>query len=136
VNEEKIDDKIIFINPRELIPHERVNLSHAAYILVKLILFRRFDAPLLIDSKTKTILDGHHRRYAANRLGLKSVPCYPIDYINDSRIQVYSRRSDVFIDKNEVIRVALSENIFPHKTTRHEYKMPEFQPFILSELWE
>ena len=128
-------DNIIFVNPRELIPHERVSLSHAAYIFLQMIVLRRFDAPLLIDSRTKTILDGHHRRYAANRLGLKRVPCYSIDYIIDPAIQVYSRRPNVFIDKQEVIRVALSENIFPHKTTRHEYRMPTFTPWRVSELW-
>lgn len=128
--------EIIFINPRELIPHERVGLRHALYIYLKMLFSRRFDAPLLIDSRTKTILDGHHRRYAANRLGLKRVPCYEINYLEDPTIQVYSRRPDVFIDKKEVVRVALSENIFPHKTTRHEYKFPTFSSYSLSELWE
>ena len=128
-------DNIIFVNPRELIPHERVSLSHAAYIFLQMIVLRRFDAPLLIDSRTKTILDGHHRRYAANRLGLKRVPCYLINYLEDSSIQVYSRRPDIFVDKKEVVRVALSENIFPHKTTRHEYTIPTFQPWMINELW-
>jgi L-serine kinase (ADP) len=72
-------DNIIFINPRELLWHERVKLRHVVGILLKMILFRRFDAPIIIDSKTKTILDGHHRCYVANRLGLKKVPCYPVN---------------------------------------------------------
>lgn len=128
-------NEIIFVNPRELIPHERVSLSHAAYVLLQMILFRRFDTPLLIDEKTKTILDGHHRSYVAHRLGFKNVPCYCIDYLTDERIQVYSRRADIPIEKKDVINMALSEKVFPHKTTRHEYKIPEFQPFMISELW-
>lgn len=128
-------NEIIFVNPRELIPHERVSLAHAGYILLQMIVFRRFDTPLLIDEKTKTILDGHHRSYVAHRLGFKSVPCYCIDYLTDERIQVYSRRSDIIITKKDVINMALSEKVFPHKTTRHEYKIPEFQPFIINELW-
>ena len=129
-----MSDNIIFINPRKLIWHERVRLRHAACVLLKMIFSRRFDAPILIDFKTKTILDGHHRCYAANRLGLKNVPCYPINYLEDQSISVYSRRPDVFVDKKEVLCVALSGNIFPHKTTRHEYTPLEFTPFMLSEL--
>ena len=129
-----MNNNIIFVNPRELIWHERVRLRHAAYILLKMIFLRRFDAPILIDAKTKTILDGHHRCYAANRLRLKNVPCYPINYLEDQSIKVYSRRVDIFVDKKEVLRVALSGNIFPHKTTRHEYTPLEFTPFMLSEL--
>ena len=127
--------EIIFVNPRELIPHERVSLTHAAYIFLQMILFRRFNTPLLIDAKTKTILDGHHRSYVAHRLGLKRVPCYCIDYVADPSIKVFSRRPDVFVDKREVIKMALSAKVFPQKTTRHEYKIPEFQPFMINELW-
>lgn len=128
-------NQIIFINPRELIPHERVSLAHACYVLLQMILFRRFDTPLLIDAKTKTILDGHHRSYVAHRLGFKSVPCYCIDYLVDDSIQVYSRRTEIPVAKKDVINMALSEKVFPHKTTRHEYKIPEFQPWFVSELW-
>ncbi len=127
-------DNIILINPRELIAHERVSLSHAASMFLKMILSRRFNAPILINAKTKTILDGHHRCYVANRLGLKSVPCYCVDYFIDQSVQVYSRRSGVLVDKREVIKIALSEKVFPHKTTRHEYKIPNFKPFMLREL--
>ena len=127
---------IIFINPHELLWHERVKLHHAVFVLLKMFIFRRFDTPILIDAKTKTILDGHHRCYSANRLGLKRVPCYPINYLEDDSIQVYGRRSDIFVDKREVLRVALSEKVFPHKTTRHIYKIPGFQSLALSELWK
>lgn len=129
-------NEIIFVSPRELIPHERVRLRHAAFALLKMILSGRFDAPILIDSRTKTILDGHHRSYAAHRLGLKIVPCYCIDYLEDESIQVYTRRPDIFVDKREVIKMALSERVFPHKTTRHEYKTPLFKPLPLNELWK
>ena len=136
MNEEKTtgDTNIIFVNPRELLWHERVRLRHAVWILLKMIFFRRFDAPILIDAKTKTILDGHHRSYAANRLGLARVPCYGINYLEDESIQVYGRRPEIFVDKKEVLRVALSHNIFPHKTTRHVYQVPAFRSWALKDL--
>ena len=129
-----MEENIILINPRELHWHERVKLRHAVSILIQMIFFRKFNAPILIDLKTKTILDGHHRCYAANRLRLKKVPCYPINYLEDDTIQVYSRRMDVFVDKKAVLAIALSPNIFPHKTTRHEYKIQKFKPIAIKEL--
>ena len=127
-------NEIIFINPRDLTFHERVNLRRAAWIFLKMIFSGRFDAPILVDAKTKIILDGHHRCYAANRLGLSKVPCYIINYLENGSVKVHPRRPEIFVDKGEVVRMALSEGVFPHKTTRHEYKIPNFEPFALSEL--
>src|SRR3989344_7570531 len=112
-----MNENIILINPHELIAHERVNLFHAASIFFEMLILRRFKKPIIIDSKTKTILDGHHRCYVANRLGLKKVPCYQIDYIDDPEVKVYTRRSEIFIDKKEVVNMALSPKVFPPKTT-------------------
>ena len=131
-----MNENIILINPHELIAHERVSLFHAASIFFEMLVLRQFKKPIIIDSKTKTILDGHHRCYVANRLGLKKVPCYPINYIEDSSIQVETRRPEIFIDKGEVVKMALSPKVFPEKTTRHEYNIPEFQPLMISELWK
>ena len=129
-------DKIILINPHELIAHERVSLLHAAAIFFEMLVLRQFRKPIIVDSKTKTILDGHHRCYVANRLGLKKVPCYLVDYIEDGSIQVYTRRPEIFINKKEVVNMALSPKVFPEKTTRHEYQIPEFQPLMIRELWQ
>ena len=127
---------VVLIDPQELTWHERVSLHHAAYTILKMLLSGRFDVPLLVDSRTKTILDGHHRCYAARRLGLRKVPCFLVDYFDDQSIAVYSRREGILVNKQEVVRMALSEGVFPQKTTRHEYKIPSFKPFALSELWK
>ena len=127
---------IVLINPHELIAHEKVKIRHALYMLLKMIFSGRFKVPLLIDSETKTILDGHHRCYAANRLRLKHIPCYLVNYMNDQSIKVSAIRSDTPVDKEKVIEMALSARVFPHKTTRHEYKIPRFDSLPLNDLWK
>ena len=127
-------NKIILINVRELIAHEKVDIPHAIFIYLKMIFTRRFDFPILVDARTKIILDGHHRCYAANRLGLRLVPCFMVDYLNDPSITVSSRRINIAVDKEIVVRMGLSEGVFPQKTTRHKYKISSFQPVELSEL--
>lgn len=133
---ENNEKNIVLVSPRELIAHEKVKIRHALYLVFKMILSGSFKVPLVIDSKTKTILDGHHRCYAAHRLGLRNVPCYAVDYLGDRSIRVQGRRPDIFVDKTRVIKMALSEKVFPHKTTRHEYKMPEFSALKLGDLWK
>lgn len=129
------ENNIILISPRELIAHEKVKISHALYLLLKMIFSGRFKVPLVVDSETKTILDGHHRCYAANRLGLKHIPCYLVNYMKDQSIKVHARRSDTPVDKKKVIEMALSPKVFPHKTTRHEYEAPPFNSLPLNKLW-
>ena len=131
-----MNDNIILINPRELIAHEKVNLWRAILVYFHMSFTGRFNVPILVDSKTKTILDGHHRCYAANRMRLKKVPCYPIDYLDNPSIDVHTRRPEIFIDKNAVLKMALSEGVFPQKTTRHIYTLPSFQPYRLRDLWQ
>ena len=92
---------IVLISPHELIAHEKVKIRHALYILLKMIFSGRFKVPLLIDAETKTILDGHHRCYVANRLGLKHIPCYLVNYLKDQSIKVHARRSDTPVDKKK-----------------------------------
>lgn len=127
---------IVLIDPHELIAHEKVKIRHALYMLLKMIFSGRFKVPLLIDSETKTILDGHHRCYAANRLGLKHIPCYLVNYMKDQSIKVSARRSDIPVDKKKVIEMSLSPKVFPHKTTKHEYEIPKFNSFPLNNLWK
>ncbi len=129
-------NEIILVDTRELIAHEKVRIRHALYLVLAMLISGRFNAPLLIDSKTKVVLDGHHRCYAAHRLGLKRIPCYPVDYLTDDSIRVYSWQTGLPVEKKEVIKMALSPGVFPHKTTRHEYNVPDFQPIKLKELWK
>ena len=132
----KENNNIALINPHELIAHEKVKIRHALYMLLKMIFSGRFKVPLVVDSETKTILDGHHRCYAANRLHLKHIPCYLVNYMKDQSVKVYARRSNTPVDKKKVIEMALSAKVFPHKTTKHEYKIPKFDSLPLNDLWK
>ncbi len=126
-------DNILLINPYELKPHERVNPTRILSLFVQIIISGKFTQPLLIDKETKTILDGHHRCWIAKKLGLKKVPCYCLNYLEEKSIQVSSRRLNISINKNRILDMAHSGNLFPNKTTKHEYKSI-FVNFKLSQL--
>ena len=80
-----------------------------------------FTKPLLVDSQTGSILDGHHRHSVAVCLNLKRVPAILIDYLSNDEISV-----DVWpgsgletITKQQVIDMSLSGDLYPPKTSKH-----------------
>jgi hypothetical protein len=128
-------NRVLFINPIELKPHEQIRFSRVLLVFAKIVLTGRFITPLLIDLETKTILDGHHRCWVAKMLRLKRIPCYCVNYIEEQSIRVHSRRSNILVNKDDVLRIATSGKVFPYKTTRHEYEIPTFVPVPLNQLW-
>ena len=97
-----------------LLPHEEVIPSNLDARLNKLV-SRGFYKPILVDSVTKVILDGHHKWKAAKLLGLSRVPAIRIDYLNSSEISV-----DVWPDcgissitKRDVVDMGLSDSLYP-----------------------
>ncbi|RXT56373.1 hypothetical protein B6S44_04665 [Bosea sp. Tri-44] len=77
--------------------------------------------PLLVHKGSLAILDGHHRREVALRLGLDYVPCLLVSY-EDGMVELSSWREDVVPTYDSVIAAALSGRLFQIKTTRHRLK--------------
>jgi L-serine kinase (ADP) len=76
--------------------------------------------PVVVDRRTRVVLDGHHRCHVFLRLGIPIIPCYLVDYF-DKNIVVTFRRSDI---KNKLLKEIILQNVakgelFPHKTTKH-----------------
>ena len=80
-----------------------------------------YNKPLLVDIRSKVILDGHHRFRIGEALGLKFLPAILIDYLSNDEISV-----DVWpgsgletITKQQVIDMSLSGDLYPPKTSKH-----------------
>ena len=104
-----------------LLPHEKV-VEHRVDNLEKMTLrWRAYTKPLLVDRKTGTILDGHHRTRVAKRLKLMWLPCVLVDYLEDDKItlSVWPNSGRESLEKEEVVEAALSGNLFGPKTSRH-----------------
>lgn len=93
--------------------------------------------PILVDEETLVILDGHHRFEALKLLGCKRIPVYLVDY-NDDDISVTTWPNAIVenITKKDIIRMGLSENVYPPKTSRHVIKgKVKDRPIDLEELY-
>jgi ParB-like chromosome segregation protein Spo0J len=114
------------IAPGQLRPHEEVDADRVRRLVEEIRNAGRFYPPVLVDRATRVILDGHHRWHAASQLRLALLPCYSVRYLEDPTIRVISRRPEIAVTKETVIDTALAGRIYPHKTTRHMYDLPEW----------
>ena len=117
-----------------LCPHERVVNEERVDALVDAILrWGCYRKPLLVDKASGSILDGHHRYFSAQRLGLKRVPAALVDYLEDESISVDVWPGDhgvESISKQDVIDMCLSPDVFPPKTSRHTFANP-LEPILV-----
>ncbi|MEE3269968.1 MAG: transcriptional regulator [Candidatus Thermoplasmatota archaeon] len=115
--------KVELVPVETLLPHEKVE-EHRVDNLEKMTLrWRAYTKPLLVDRKTGTILDGHHRTKVALRLELLCLPCVLVDYLDDDGVSlsVWPNSDRESLHKEEVIEAALSGNLFEPKTSRHMF---------------
>jgi ParB-like chromosome segregation protein Spo0J len=129
--------KFTLIKPDELHSHEAVDEEQIRRVLWMMKDSGHFHPPLLVDLKTNVVLDGHHRLWASKELGCKRIPCYCVDYLADDSVVLESWRADEALTKHQVIKMGLSDDVFPQKTTRHLYNIPDsIKPTPLDTLIE
>jgi len=101
----------------QIVSEERVQKLHDAIVE-----WEEYRLPLLVDSRSGAILDGHHRFAVGQIMGLSRLPVVLVDYLNDDSISV-----DVWpecgydcLTKEEVVQMSLSESLYPPKTSKHD----------------
>ena len=101
--------------------HEEIKLKNMEKLLEMTLKWDGFTKPLIADKATGTILDGHHRYAVAKRLELARIPAVCIDYLNDDTVELelWPASELESITKQDVIDMALSQKVFPPKTSRH-----------------
>lgn len=99
-------------------PNECTSLKGILQLRNKVLSEGLWKTPILVETSSFSILDGHHRTEVAKLLGLTKVPVVMVDY-SDSRLCLSARRDDVLVSPEEVIRRSKSGDFFPWKTTKH-----------------
>ncbi len=115
-------------------PHEEIHEKKVDELYKMTLKWGGYTKPLLVDNNSGTILDGHHRYEVGKMLSLKYLPAILTDYLIDERIKVttWPNSEEKDINKEDVIKMALSGDLFPPKTSRHQ--ISEYLPPIMVKL--
>ena len=102
-------------------PHEEIKVKNMKKLLDMTLRWDGFTKPLIVDITTGAILDGHHRHAVAIRLELARIPVIVVDYFADESIDLDLWPTSELdeITKQDVVDMALSDQLYPPKTTRH-----------------
>ena len=116
------DETDVRLVPLEwLKPHERIKERNRDKLLDMTKRWNGYTKPLIVDKRTGSILDGHHRFAIAALLELKRLPVICVDYLDDEKITVgtWPGSDRETLSKQEVLEMSLSGELFPPKTSRH-----------------
>ena len=116
------DESDVRLVPLEwLKPHEEIKIKNMKKLLDMTLRWDGFTKPLIVDIATGAILDGHHRHAVAIRLELARIPVIVVDYFGDESIDLDLWPASELdeISKQDVVDMALSDQLYPPKTTRH-----------------
>jgi len=93
----------------DLVPHEEVELLRLLFVKNSIESAGRMFKPVVVDLRSGTVIDGHHRLAALRALGFKYVPAVFVDYWRDvERIGGWIYVSHTSTDRVvEVVRVVL-----------------------------
>lgn len=115
------EDDVVMVEVDWLKPHEQIKSKARDKLLDMTKRWGGFTKPVLVDSVTGSLLDGHHRLSVAQELGLSKIPAICLDYLSseDITLELWPNTDLDSITKSMVIQMSESGDLFPPKTTKH-----------------
>ena len=115
------ENDVVMVEVDWLKPHEQIKLKARDKLLDMTKRWGGFTKPVLVDSVTGSLLDGHHRLSVAQELGLSKIPAICLDYLSseDIILGLWPNTDFDSITKSMVIQMCESGDLFPPKTTKH-----------------
>ena len=80
------EEDVMLVEVTWLKPHEEIKLKARDKLLDMTKRWGGFTKPVLVDTRTGSLLDGHHRLSVAMELGLSKIPAICIDYLSSDAI--------------------------------------------------
>jgi hypothetical protein len=110
-----------FVDLDKTLPHEQVSVEQVENLIKEIQSNKVLILPSpIIDEKTFTIIDGHHRLSAFRLLGFTRVPVTFIDYLNEDIFIL--QNGNYLFNKSDVIKSAAERNLLPRKSTSHHFR--------------
>ncbi|HLD75395.1 MAG TPA: ParB N-terminal domain-containing protein [Candidatus Norongarragalinales archaeon] len=101
-------------------PHEKTRPKRIREVCAELMRQNAVHA-IVVDQKTRTVLDGHHRLHVLKTMGARKIPVRMVA-LRSKAVSVRSRRKNVRVSKASVVSRAKKGTLYPPKTTKHLWK--------------
>jgi len=113
--------KVVLYPVSDLKHIEGFSAKRVEWLLSKIVQEKFWTKPLALDDKHGIVLDGQHRMEVAKKLNLKNVPVVHFRY---SDVPIRSLRENHSFTWQDVVARALSGDIYPYKTVKHDFVEP------------
>ncbi|OAJ37572.1 hypothetical protein BDEG_21579 [Batrachochytrium dendrobatidis JEL423] len=137
--------RIKWVDPIRLVRHEHTSRAHLESLLAYLQTIppnSPIPVPVVTASHPQVILDGHHRVSASRILGLKLIPVWEVDDLDEidnwdkTLVRCYAQSNGLRMALHEVTRRAREGNIdWGIKGTRHVAHFPLSRPQASGEMF-
>ena len=122
-----------FLSIFEIFPHEKVIEDRKNALKTYLLSYKEYCIipSIICCSKSKMIIDGHHRYNTLKELGVNNIPVTLIDYL-DSSIRT-NKLKKMQLSKKDLIENSLQNILYEPKSSVHEIKTVDgkWKPLIL-----
>jgi len=99
-------------------PTEHHDSARLAALVTEIAVSTIWTVPILSETRSLAVMDGHHRLATARPLGLRRIPVVRLGY-DDPRLSLHSWRADRTYTPDDVLHAAESGRLLPIKSTRH-----------------
>ena len=131
---EKSNLKIALVPIDELKPHEQGSPIYLELLRDEILRDQMLKYPIVVDEKSRVILDGMHRWLVLKSLGYALIPVILVDAFQNPNIRVGKRRIHRYVNDsreeipiNEVIKAGTSGRLMKPRSTRHFFPFSKFQ---------
>lgn len=100
--------------------HEEHDADYALQLSRTILLDGALLQPVVVEERSFTLLDGHHRVAALMSLNCRYAPCVLLHY-DDPRITLDSWRPNQSVTRDMVLGAAAHGQLLPQKTSRHRF---------------
>lgn len=100
------------------LPSEHIDPNNVERLIAAITAEQAWTTPVPVVAGHGIVMDGNHRVHAARIMGLRYLPCVPLEY-GDPRVTVRHWDGGAPFCADTILRTVLDNRIFPYKTTRH-----------------